>query len=460
MRTHIVVNTIGLTGAEMLLAEFARFPDVLTLPGQNFIQDQHCLYRTHDYGDLDPEAVFDRLGKHLLMRSGRCWMGLTKNMTSSERASYPREAHRSLFLSSMGASRDVLDCIECYAETFYEAWGAARPDARFVCYFSHNLVLQQNAYPRFAERIRVVDFGNEVHLWLAMISQRMTWNCIDATKFYIVQRLLLALFSKRGYPYKSVDLREYLAEPASTVAAVRTFLGMRALPTGGSPPAVPGFISMDRSRIEGILADAEDLKRVYSGNPLVACASGIDTWSRAFLDDPQNVGLLDRYLTYWNSTSHTNFDWVGPLEELIIERCPVEPGSPGDIRRLSERFFHEQFELHSDNFAKPVVRVRHSLGDLESEIVVPRLPYFLRAAIAYLDKVCDSHEMFTHSYLPLRDTPMFRLLSGTAYRRKLSELGLDKNMSMLEDRVAQIEALVREHVGGPSWPFENGSVTP
>ena len=57
----IAVNTIGLTGAEIVAAELARFPEVLMLPGQNFIGFGTRTYRPHDYTGWAPADIFANL---------------------------------------------------------------------------------------------------------------------------------------------------------------------------------------------------------------------------------------------------------------------------------------------------------------------------------------------------------------------------------------------------------------
>ena len=78
----LLLNTIGLTGVEVLLSELAKCSEVFALPGQNFSIFAHNLYRPHDYSNLEPEDIFESLARQLLTKSGRIWMGLTK-MNSS-----------------------------------------------------------------------------------------------------------------------------------------------------------------------------------------------------------------------------------------------------------------------------------------------------------------------------------------------------------------------------------------
>jgi len=82
----LILNTIGLTGVEVLLTELSRVPGILALPGQNFSMFGHNLYRPHDYTSYSAADVFESLNRVLLTKDGRIWMGLTKHMTFEERA--------------------------------------------------------------------------------------------------------------------------------------------------------------------------------------------------------------------------------------------------------------------------------------------------------------------------------------------------------------------------------------
>ena len=94
----IAVNTIGLTGAEMVAAELARFPEVLMLPGQNFIGFGTTTYRPHDYTGWAPADIFANLNKLHVTRQGRVWSGLTKAMTPEQLERYDAAAHEAEFV--------------------------------------------------------------------------------------------------------------------------------------------------------------------------------------------------------------------------------------------------------------------------------------------------------------------------------------------------------------------------
>ena len=52
MREVIFINTLGLTGSELMAAALTAAAGVRVLPGQNFIQHEMRLYRPHDYRGL------------------------------------------------------------------------------------------------------------------------------------------------------------------------------------------------------------------------------------------------------------------------------------------------------------------------------------------------------------------------------------------------------------------------
>ena len=442
-REHIVVNTIGLTAAELMLAEVARFPEVLTLPGQNFIQVRKVLYRPHSYDGVPVDEVFDSLNLHQIMKSGRCWAGLTKSMSAAEAAAYSADRHFEFFRQRLGDKRDFLACVEAYAESFYECYGADPRPARFIAHFGHNLTLQQNTYPGFSERTWVINFSNRPFRWLASISQRMTWNPIGALKFFIVHGLLLRRYAASNSRFLNVDLDELAADRAATVARVRSFLRLPALPEGDGVPRVPGFMSMNQELLRQVGAEAKMIEAIYHQHPIAVLASTMDDWAADCLVRPEVGVVLDDYLEYWNSTAHTNFDWAGPMEEAVLAVAPRPPmvALPTSCN-LSATFYQDQIDLCSDNFNTPVVRLRHGLGALDKRIVLPPLPFFIRAAIAYLTEVCRGHLQFAHSYVPVREGDLYRRLQEKACQARIDQTGIRDKADELETLIDQVEAEV------------------
>src|SRR5262249_28406222 len=155
---------------ELLLSALARYPEIMALPGQNFSMFEYNLYRPHKYSSYSAERVFDSLARHLYTKEGRIWMGLTKHMSEDERNAYAVDRHKELFVDRLGASRDYLDALETYIETFYESANILRPDARYLAFFSNNVLLNHEHYPRFAERVKVIDVSCRIDRWLTIIS--------------------------------------------------------------------------------------------------------------------------------------------------------------------------------------------------------------------------------------------------------------------------------------------------
>ena len=90
----LLVNTIGLTGADLLLPKLSLYKEIAILPGQNFGIYKDNLYRVHEYKGWDNSDVFDSLSRNLYTKGGRIWMGLTKNMEEVERKAYPKVLHK------------------------------------------------------------------------------------------------------------------------------------------------------------------------------------------------------------------------------------------------------------------------------------------------------------------------------------------------------------------------------
>ena len=119
----IALNTIGLTGVEILQARLAELEDVLVLPGQNFTLFRQNLYRPHDYSGLDGREIFQILNRHLLTKAGRIWMGLTKYMDEASRHAYLTDRHEALFLTKVNGNGIFFDCLQAYCESYFESLG-------------------------------------------------------------------------------------------------------------------------------------------------------------------------------------------------------------------------------------------------------------------------------------------------------------------------------------------------
>ena len=302
----LILNTIGLTGVELLLTELARHPEVTALPGQNFSMFEHNLYRPHDYSKYPAEQVFDSLSKLLYTREGRIWMGLTKHMTEEEKKAYPADRHKELFVTRLGTSRDFLDAVESFITSFHESRGAAWIGAKYLTFFSNNLLLNHQHYPRFAERATVIHLSCRIDRWLTIISQTRTWNCVEACKFWLVNSLYARRYGTRSGRFLSIYSDELADNPEKVMPAVREFLSVSA-PPADAGPAAGGFIKRDAKWISAQRESADELRRIYQDCGLFQLAESFEDWAAQFLQRKRTGELLDKFARFWNSTSHTKF---------------------------------------------------------------------------------------------------------------------------------------------------------
>lgn len=435
MRELIFINTLGLTGSEFIAAALSDTVGVRLLPGQNFIQYNMVLYRPHDYAGRSAHEVFAQLNREQIMRTGRCWMGLTKHMSPTERAAYDRPAHEREFCRTLGERRDFNHCVAVYAEAYFSALGQPLIEGEKVVICGGNFALNSVAYPDFSATARIVDVTNGIYTWLAMISQRMIFDCIGACQFWLVNRLWLARYAKLHPRYLQVALEDYHRDQAGVTTRLRQQLGLDSR-TGNSVP--PGLLRYNAAIIDSVLEDAADLRKIYGSLPLFQLAENFEARAEELLAHPDMSKSLDRYQEYWNSTGHTNFDVIGPIERRIISLLPVEvmPSDPD----TSVFFYHQAFQLHSDHYDSPVAHWRHPLGMLEDEIEMPLLPFFLKIAIHYLRSIVAGYEVFLHSYVPVRERPLYRRLQDPQVKRKMAECGFSSWLDDLEKQIDNIEA--------------------
>ena len=78
-----------------------------------------------------------------------------------------------------------------------------------------------------------------------------------------------------------------------------------------------GFISIDKNRIKKVIDNSVQLDKLYSGVPIYEKAKNFKSWASDFLKKSNVKEGLEKFAEFWNSTSHTNFDWVGPIETKL-----------------------------------------------------------------------------------------------------------------------------------------------
>ena len=431
----LLLNTIGLTGVELLLTELARWPGVLALPGQNFSIFRHNLYRPHEFTGFTAGEVFDSLARELHTREGRTWMGLTKHMTDAERAAYPAAEHRELFVARVGESRDVITALESFIVTFHAACGAPVEQAQYLTWFSNNVLLCHSHYQDFAARVKVVHVSCRIDRWLTMISQTRTWDCVAACRFYLLNSLFAAHYQAQNADCLTIYSDDVADRPAEVLPRIAEFLGV-SLPGADAAAPVPGFIKRNDAWIAAQQASAKELHAIYKDLGWYQLAATFEQWSPEFLARPRTRELLDKFARFWNTTSHTNFDWIGPVGDELMDDL-VECYPRRNVRNFNFTFYHEYFTLHSDSHDRTTARLDHFLGCLEDEIIIPRLPYFLKVCMEYLISAARNNIKLRHSYIPLRSGSVYTRLASPEYQAKIPQFGLAAKM-------AEMEALITE----------------
>jgi hypothetical protein len=431
------INTIGLTGAEILAAELARFPDVLMLPGQNFINfETHC-YRPHDYDAWSSERIFDNLHKHQFTRSGHCWAGLTKSMSPEMLKTYDRSRHLAEFSAFTVGGEETLDHFRNYAAAFAKTMGQPLDGRKFFGFFGSNIVVNASRYPAFLDHALVIDFTNPLDFWLANIGQRMVWDNTVAIRFWLVNTLFVRRWelANPGH-FTTVDVLEYAVDPTAVSEKLRRFLGCER----PADPEVPdGFIRFSPEIVTRFERNADDLRGIYEGWAEFDLGLRSGEWLDAFLAEPGIDGLLERYGAFWNSTTHTNLDWVGPIEEEIVERLLEFTGAKSR-RNISRWFYHDCFHLVCDDWEHPTGPLEHYLGCLEEEIVLPAMPYYVRIVLCYFEKVADNIVKRAYSAISIRQTDLHRRV--VALRPHFARWALEEKFAEVERRIDDADAAI------------------
>jgi len=434
----LLLNTIGLTGVELLLAELARMPEVLALPGQNFGFFEHNLYRPHDYSRYSPERIFQTLNHTLYTKEGRIWMGLTKHMPDVEKKAYSEERHQQLFVARLGSSREFLDAVEAFILAFFEGRGIDLSHARYLTWFSNNVLLNHRHYPRFAERARVLHLGARIDRWLAIISQTRTWDCAAACKFWLLNSLCVQAYASQHPNSLALYVDDLIDAPDAAVAKVREFLGLSGPVESSAVPPLPAYIRRDAKMLAVQTEGAAELRRIYRDYSYFQLADSFEEWAPEFARRPRVQQLLERFEQFWNSTSHTNFDWIGPVGDEIMDEL-LEFAPRRDGRNFNFTFYHQYFALASDTYDRPVARLEHFLGCLEDDLVIPKLPYYLKVAMEYLISVSKNNIKLHHSYISLRNGSLYRRLVQPDYQAKINQFGLGEKMRETERYLTEAE---------------------
>jgi hypothetical protein len=414
----------------MLAAELSRYPEVLMLPGQNFIGFGTRTYRPHDYAGWAPADIFANLGKLHVTRQGRVWSGLTKAMTPEQLERYDAAAHEAEFTALAADAITTIDHWQNFATSFARA-ALDTSEYRTFGFFGFNMALTADHYPDFLERSTMVDFTAPVDFWLANIGQRAVWDCTGATRFWLTNMLVVRRWALR-HPehYHRVDLREYQRDQDAVAAGLAARLGL----TGTPDDVGEGFVAYSPAVVGATDAIADDLRAVYTGDAEFDLAMRFDEWADEFLAQPGSDELLDRFESWWTTTSHTNLDWVGPVGDRVVDAVVAWSGATSAYSP-ARWFYHECFTLTSDNWETASGELEHYLGDLEDEIPLPATAAHARIVLLYLENVADNITKRAYSATPVRDTSLYQRLRA-----------LEPNFGKwaLADRVAEVEARIDE----------------
>ena len=306
----------------------------------------------------------------------------------------------------------------------------------FIFIYSANIALNFSYYKDSMAEFRIWNVSNNIDIWLASISQTRTWNCVEACKYWLVNNLYLRNFSKsEKIQYECFNWTDMVTSPKKILGVMAKELGTELLQ---EVAPVPGVLQPCENYEAKLINDAKILRKIYSDNPLFKLADSFEEWHSAALEDRTIVALLEEYAQFWNSTGHTNFDWVGPIAERIINMLHGHCNDGPSNHNYSYEFYHIYFQINSDNYSEVQANLEHYLGSIEDKIHLPLLPYYLRVAIAYLKSVAQNYIFHAHSYLPMKRTSIYKRLTNE------STLVALKRVWLLIEEFEQLEILIEK----------------
>jgi hypothetical protein len=350
---------------------------------------------------------------------------------------YDRARHLAEFVALTNDNAEVLDHFRNYTVAFARTTGQSLDERKYFGFFGNNIVVNAAHYPGFLENSAVVDFTNPLDFWLANIGQRMVWENTIAIRFWLVNMLFVRRWElKNPGHYLAVDIREYTRDREAVSAKIKSFLNLESL-AGAEVP--DGFIRFSPEFVARFERNAADLRRIYEGWAEFDLGLNFESWSDAFLAAPGIDALLARYGDFWNSTTHTNLDWVGPVEEEICERLLAFTGAKSR-RNISRWFYHECFHLACDDWEHPTGTLEHYLGCLEEEIVLPEMPFHVRIALCYFEKVADNTIKRAYSASSIRNTDLYRRV--LAVRGNFARWALEEKFAEVERRIDEADAAI------------------
>jgi len=449
----IVLNSYGFSGAETFATLLASHAEIGLLPGQNFIQQDHALYRPLTLPKDNASACFELLATKQYTRAGIQWAGLGKFMAPEYAARYSTTTHRTRFIEYYAHLSDTdkvtyTKLVKLYTECFFESMGDDTSVLSHFGFYGSNLLLNASAYPNFHVDTRVLQVKPSPAEWLALASQARTWNPEKALSYYIIQNLFIAYCEKSQDNIHSISYYDLIKNTEHTMNSCCDFLGISAwdvntLENGrGHAPVTQAFI-------DKIFDDAEKIIAIYKNSYWFEVANNLGDWATNFLDNCNAVTLLEKYRCYWNSTSHIAFDWSGPLEIQILELIKryldseyIQMGtdSPG----IAFQFYQQWYELNSIDHCTVVGKAMYPLGELEAEIPIPMLQYFMRIAINHIQSSVKLQGDKLHSYHSALISHLYKTLCSEEMQLTIDRNFLRDAFDKMQVTVNHTESLFHE----------------
>tara|TARA_Y100001968_G_scaffold332293_1_gene389878 strand:+ start:2707 stop:4059 length:1353 start_codon:yes stop_codon:yes gene_type:complete len=435
----LLLNTIGLTNVEVILAKLAKYKEVLALPGQNFGVFDHNLYRPHDYSNWDSIDIFNSLSRNLYTKNGRIWMGLTKHMNQRQKDSYSKDKHSKIFIEKLGPKQDFINIIKCYIVSFYNSYGIDTNDSKYATWFSNNVLLCHKHYPRFEKEVKVIHVSSEISRWLTVISHTRTWNCVDATKFWILNNLYANNYLNKNPGNIAIYSNEVIDNPEISMKKIEDFLSINSSDLRDDYHG-NGFIDINNDLLNKQKQISYKIIDIYKGNKWYQLANTFEEWNSEFLEKNETQNLLKDFSEFWNTTSHTNFDWIGPIGDQLMDHL-INFIKVKEINNLSFDFYHKYFVLDSDNYDSVQSNLQHSLGCLEDKIEIPPMPYFIRICMAYIISCAKNSIKHGHSYISPRNGSIYKRLNNAEFKDKIKIFGLIDKSREMEDAINEADML-------------------
>ncbi len=438
----VVVDTHGATAPEFITATLARHPTVAMLPGLAFVRDGFKLYRTHQLKGLDGQATFDRLWAPSFDANGRMWAGIARHMTAYRITASDLAAARQSFVTTWQSDSSYIDTLFDFALSVAPVVGAWKANTTHLGFCGAPFLMTVDWDDLKRAEVRIVASMTNLPTWLALVSHRSIVNCLDALRYWIIHSVVRAVAARSGVTMLACDALRYTSTP-QLEAQLRDFL---VLPDASMLPPQLGHINFDPTVFAQTQTLADSLDRMFTGDPVYDAATQIESAADTLASDPTLVKLVANYITYWRSTAHIHFDTVGPLQIEIADRALTTLGAKGlhdprsATQRFAQAFFHEIISFRSYGFETPAITTDTYLGVLEEMLNLPKAPYFVHAALCYLEHCLDRQKKWFDSYLSLKESRLYQTLRSSTFARIIATHDFTACLERLETLDAEVAA--------------------